>query len=383
MISYILDEFLSLKTILKINFTKTELKNYLVNRSYLQNNAPGISQVINYYSCLHVDPISAVAKNHELILFNRVENLKINDLSNYIYKHKKAFEFWLQIYSIIPIEKFPYLTARMHIKNSWQEDYYKNHKKGIDLALDFIKKNGPSSSKDLLHIPKVKGIFSWSGNDSRSALLSYLWDTRKVMISHRSRRLKYYDLRERILPKKIQNIKVSKLESIEFILKQNFKYLGIVRKAYLGRSGYSLKKEIVKILDNLVEKGEAINILIDGKKSNFFILKDQLEEIKILGKQNMHCRVNFLPPLDPLLIDRKILEDIFDFSYRRKTYTPKAKREFGYYGMPILFNGEFAGQIDLYKSKNKLVIKNLETALKIDKRLLNSEIKRLENFVFS
>lgn len=373
-----------------MNFTKTQLRNYLVNRSFLQNKAKSIEEVINFYSCLQVDPISVVAKNHELILFNRVEGLKLGELDNYIYKDRKAFEFWMQLYSIIPIEAFPYLTARMHIKGSWQEDYYKTHKKEIDLTLDFIEKNGPTSSKDLLHIPKVKGIFSWTSTDSRTALLAYLWDTGKIMISHRSKNLKYYDLTERILPQKIQNIKISREESVKFTLKQNFKYLGIVRKAYLGRSGYALKKEVVAALDSLVKKGEAINIFIDGKKSSYFILNEQVKEIERLGGENLHNRINILPPLDPLVIDRRILKDIFDFEYTWEAYVPAVKRKFGYYGMPILYKGEFVGQIDIAKSKDpgyaevskKLEIKNIELNKKIDRKLLNREVKELEKFIF-
>ena len=53
-----------------------------------------------------------------------------------------------------------------------------------------------------------------------------------------------------------------------------------------------------------------------------------------------------LCPFDPLVWERDRTERIFDFHYRIEIYTPAAKRQFGYYSMPILHRGAIIGQID-------------------------------------
>ncbi len=358
-----------------IEFSRHEIKNYLVNRSYLHNQSKNISDVLNHYSCLQVDPLSVVAKNQELVLFNRVEQFKPDDLNDYIYTKRQGFEYWLQLYSIVPLESFPYLTARMRIKNSWQEDYYNKHRREIDITLEFISKNGPTSSKDLSHIPKVKGIFSWTGKDTRTGLLAYLWDTGQIMISYRKKNQKFYDLTENTIPVEIINKKITTRKSIEFILRQSFKYLGIVRIPYSNRCGYAIRTELLKVFKKMLIQKQILNLTIDGKKSRYYILRDQIEDIKKLGLQNLHKELNILPPLDPLVIDRKILCDIFNFNYTWEAYVPAINRKFGHYGMPVLFQGNFIGQILLEKDKinKRFKIKN------VDLKTNNTEVKKLLN----
>ena len=57
-------------------------------------------------------------------------------------------------------------------------------------------------------------------------------------------------------------------------------------------------------------------------------------------------RTAILSPLDRLVFDRKRMEDVFGFDYQLEMYKPVAKRQWGYWAMPVLDGDELVGKVD-------------------------------------
>ena len=55
-----------------------------------------------------------------------------------------------------------------------------------------------------------------------------------------------------------------------------------------------------------------------------------------------------------------MLEALFDFTYSWEVYTPVVKRKFGYYVLPVLYNGQFIARFEAepVREAGEFVIKN-------------------------
>ncbi|MFN7563152.1 MAG: DNA glycosylase AlkZ-like family protein, partial [Prosthecobacter sp.] len=54
-----------------------------------------------------------------------------------------------------------------------------------------------------------------------------------------------------------------------------------------------------------------------------------------------------IAPLDPIIYDRRVTEQLWAFDYRWEVYVPPQKRHRGYYALPLLNGTRFTGHADL------------------------------------
>ena len=57
-------------------------------------------------------------------------------------------------------------------------------------------------------------------------------------------------------------------------------------------------------------------------------------------------RAALLSPFDRLIHDRKRTVELFEFDYQLEMYKPAAKRRWGYFALPILYDDQLMGKLD-------------------------------------
>ena len=136
---------------------------------------------------------------------------------------------------------------------------------------------------------------------------------------------------------------------------------------------------------SLEEKGRIKKIAIQGIKEPFYVPKNFSRYMNVPAPEDY---ARFIAPLDNLMWDRQMLQKLFDFEYRWEVYTPAPKRKYGYYVLPVLYNGNFVARFEPdYAGKiGKFIVKNWwwEDGVKPDKKMrtaIEKEMKRFANFL--
>jgi uncharacterized protein YcaQ len=99
----------------------------------------------------------------------------------------------------------------------------------------------------------------------------------------------------------------------------------------------------------LVDDGILLPVAVEGLRHARYILAEEAPILAAAGEvppAGTRSGVTFLAPLDPFVWDRRLLGDLFGFSYTWEVYVPAARRRHGYYVLPILFGSRLVGRFE-------------------------------------
>jgi uncharacterized protein len=103
-------------------------------------------------------------------------------------------------------------------------------------------------------------------------------------------------------------------------------------------------------LSELEREGRAIRLTVDGLRGERWAHAEVLD-------RTFRGRTALLSPFDRLIHDRSRAEELFGFRSRLEIYVPKAKREYGYFVMPILHGDRIVGRIDPWFDRTANVLR--------------------------
>jgi uncharacterized protein YcaQ len=277
-----------------------------VRAQLLDGSATSVLDTVRLLGYLQIDRISTVATPQELVLWSRLGSYDPAELDRLLWAEKKLFEWNAYIW---PIEDLPLVRARMRRRQSseysWQRrtnEFLQKNAGYKRYVLKELERRGPLLSRELDdNSVRTWKSHGWHGSRNVGVMLDILHGRGLVAIVGRKNGQRLWDLAERWYPA-VEAVALRKAERL--LAERRFRRLGV----------------------RLTSKGwEAHPELADGPVPE---------------------RVTFLSPFDRLIHDRDRAEALFDFRYRLEMYVPKAKREYGYYVLPVLVGDRLVGRIE-------------------------------------
>ena len=303
---------------------------------------------IEHLGYIQIDTISAIQRAHHHTLWNRNPRYKTSHLSQLI-ADKQVFEYWSHAAAYLPMRDYRYsLPRKQAIANGDQNHWYERDEQLMKSVLKRIAAEGPLMAKDFEHTGKKTG--EWKSKPAKRAL-EYLFMQGELMAPYRVNFHKVYDLTKRVLPGDTDTTLPDPEEYARFLITRYLQANGLGLSA---ETAYLLKytKPLVSAtMQEMVSNGELLQISVGG--NSYYALPASLE---LMRKPLARSKLKILSPFDNLLIQRKRMQTLFGFDYSIECYVPEAKRRYGYFSLPVLWNGKLVARMDCKTERKKSLL---------------------------
>lgn len=312
--------------------------------------------------CLQLDPIRAVERTQYLVLWSRLGQYSRDHLHQLLYEDRLLFEYWAHAASIVLTEDYPlheHFMARYGDGGSkasqrlakWVQD----NQEFKQYILTEIDRRGPLQTKDFDDQSKVHWESGgWSSGRSVAYMIDFLWTRGEIFVSQRDGLKRWWDLAHRVLPLDTLPAGWTAEQLTYDAAQKSLRALGVGTARDIGRHFIEKRyKELGTVLKRLQEEGLVLPAEIEGWPGEWFIHRDTLPLVEAVQNGRWHPRTTLLSPFDNLIRDRDRTELMWDFYYRIEIYVPKAKREYGYYVLPILHGDDLIGRISPKMDRKK------------------------------
>jgi uncharacterized protein YcaQ len=288
--------------------TQEAARQIAVRAQLLDGTARGVLETVRGLGFLQLDPIAAVAKPQHLVLWSRLGRFDTDELDRLLWVERRLFEWNAFIW---PIESLPLIRARMRqggrtSTSSWERrrrEFLRRNAAFRGYVLGELERRGPLLARELedRSAQARDQVHRWWGSRQVAQMLELLHLRGDVAVVGRRGGQRLWDLGERWYP---ETEVVPPREAERLLAEQRFRTLGV-----------------------RLEQGE------------WWAHPD-------VSDAPVPDRATLLSPFDRLVHDRARTEALFDFRYRLEMYLPAAKREYGYYVLPILVGARLVGRVE-------------------------------------
>ena len=377
-------------TMALLTLTPTELRRLSIAAQCLEAPPPNptkadVLDTIRRITCLQVDPISVVARTQLLVLFSRLGAYDPADLEALLWDDKALFEYWGHAASIVPADDFALFRPQMARHNNTGSErllgWLETNEPFRRALLDELARRGPLyveeiESRAVESWPHKGG---WGGGSDVGIMLEVLWYRGQVSVTRRLGNgfglKKQWGLMAHQVGERAAEPPLTQPEAERRAVERALPALGAARlrdvNNYFIRKEYKgLKKTLARLeADGLIQR-VAIRDGNDEWPGPWYLHNDTLPELERIRRGDWRPQTALLSPFDNLIADRDRTELLFGMRYRVEIYTPAARRQYGYYNMPILHGDRIIGRVDpkMDRKAGRLVVNavHLEPGVALD-----------------
>lgn len=308
-----------------------------------------LTAAIDRLQVLQLDSVNVFARSHYLPLFARLGAYDPAALDALIFARRGRYtEYWAHEAAIIRRDDWPLwhwkreaLRERFTLTSAWVRE----NTAMLDWLLLELASTGPMTVSDVEHDVATERRGPWWGWSDVKEGLEYLFAFGDVVSGGRRGFSRVYALPQQVGLAELHAIEVPRVEAQRELVLRSVRALGVGTVADIA-DYHRLKITPTRdALRDLLAAGEVERVAVegwgrDGRDGEGFVVPGVSIPRRIEATA-------LLSPFDPVVWSRDRALRLFDFHYRIEIYTPAAKRQYGYYSLPVLVDDRVLGRIDL------------------------------------
>lgn len=333
----------------------------------------GTIAAVRELGSLQMDPLTIVARSHDLVLWSRVIDYRPEDLQDLLYEDRALFDYG-GVLCIQPIEELPHWRLHMERQRGDEKRYtplVAEHPELFDAVRSVVEREGSLPARGIAKlipeeaVPKNEAPRKSTGSYRSQSIVNrvayQLWMTGELMTHHRTGFERHFDLPERVAPAEL--LRASDEETAAtFFAQKTLAEMGLVSPgSWRSAMAYALNRKIdrseaAEWIEEMLASGTAIKVSVEGVRGWHLApgeaepqLRDLLDGGVPAGWETVpssgNVEVSLLSPLDPI-VARKRAREFFDFQHIWEIYKPADKRRWGPFTMPILYGDALVGRVD-------------------------------------
>lgn len=305
---------------------------------------PGaVAAAIKHLGYVQIDTINVIERCHHHILFNRIPDYRRSDLAAAQSAEKTVFEYWTHALSYVHVDDLRFFLADMKnhtaVPMRWYADSDPNELKKV---LRRIRRDGAISIRDIDDEP-VEKDHPWASRKPTKRVLQMGFYNGALTISERQGMVKTYELMDRHFGWPPRPRAATGGQILDYYIDRALRAQGIVSIDSTVYGATNIRTEIRERLEARERRKQLVRITIADSGVPHWASPEALAAMDApLGEM-----VHVLSPFDPLIIQRRRTGLIFGYEHLFEAYVTPAKRQLGYFTLPVLHGDEIVAGLDL------------------------------------